>query len=375
MCVDNVSNATKQRDMRPDPVSQRGEDFSRNHAHLALRKRPPSVSEGESLKSEVELLHFIPDHGSVTCVIQRSPRRRLNIDLSVDGGRIVVDAPIGATVAEMRAFINAEQIRLIRQLQTGDRKVAKVIRRPIRRQQDRLIVNGHVLDITVLRSPRRKKYVTMQLEYGRLIVRVPPRASIARVRKYVLDHTDWIFERLTSPAGPAKYQEFYHPGQIIPWLGCEYRIQVDLSSAKRVHLQSTGNIIFRTADSCEMARHFEAWGRRAAHSYVRERTSFWAVQMGENISIDHIHIMPPTSEAWTQAWGVCYQESRNIDYDWKVGLLPPNLADQVIVHELAHLKHLGHGTDFWQWVSRHQPNTWQLDRQLDAWRCPIPHDP
>ncbi len=62
-------------------------------------------------------------------------------------------------------------------------------------------------------------------------------------------------------------------------------------------------------------------------------------------------------------WGSCSKKG-NLNFSYKVALLPPELCDYVVVHELCHLAEFNHGPNFWALVARAVPNHPQLRRQL-----------
>ncbi|KAA0206444.1 M48 family peptidase [Candidatus Uhrbacteria bacterium] len=54
-------------------------------------------------------------------------------------------------------------------------------------------------------------------------------------------------------------------------------------------------------------------------------------------------------------WGSC-SRSGNLNFNYKIVLLPPALADYVIVHELCHLKEMNHSARYWSLVSKTVPD-------------------
>lgn len=50
-------------------------------------------------------------------------------------------------------------------------------------------------------------------------------------------------------------------------------------------------------------------------------------------------------------WGSC-SSLKNLNISHRLILAPQSLADYVIVHELAHLKHMNHGREFWDLVKQ-----------------------
>lgn len=55
-----------------------------------------------------------------------------------------------------------------------------------------------------------------------------------------------------------------------------------------------------------------------------------------------------------RCWGTC-TSLKNLNFNYKILLLPPHLQDYIIVHELCHLKELNHGQAFWSLVGEQIP--------------------
>lgn len=60
-------------------------------------------------------------------------------------------------------------------------------------------------------------------------------------------------------------------------------------------------------------------------------------------------------------WGSCSHSGR-INLSWRLALAPLEVADYVIAHEVAHLKHFDHSPAFWQVVTQLCPD-WKKQKE------------
>ena len=62
-------------------------------------------------------------------------------------------------------------------------------------------------------------------------------------------------------------------------------------------------------------------------------------------------------------WGSCSRKG-NLSFNYRIVLLPPHLADYVVVHELCHLGAFDHSRKFWDLVARIFPRHHELRNEL-----------
>ena len=62
-------------------------------------------------------------------------------------------------------------------------------------------------------------------------------------------------------------------------------------------------------------------------------------------------------------WGSCSRRG-NLNFNYRIALLPPELADYIVVHELCHLGEFNHGPKFWELVGKTIPRWRDLRRSL-----------
>ena len=85
-----------------------------------------------------------------------------------------------------------------------------------------------------------------------------------------------------------------------------------------------------------------------ARKIFPERTAYFAKCMG--VTYNRITIREQKTR-----WGSC-SSAGNLNFNWKLVLMPPELLDYVVVHELAHRKEMNHSPRFWAIVERELPD-------------------
>lgn len=62
-------------------------------------------------------------------------------------------------------------------------------------------------------------------------------------------------------------------------------------------------------------------------------------------------------------WGSC-SKNGNINFNYKIALLPEKMADYIIVHELCHLSEFNHSKNFWSLVAKTIPDHCEIRNDL-----------
>lgn len=96
--------------------------------------------------------------------------------------------------------------------------------------------------------------------------------------------------------------------------------------------------------------------KRDARRLAAARLAFFNMQYG--FTYNRIAIRNQRTR-----WGSCSRKG-NINFNYKIALLAPELSDYVIVHELCHLGAFNHSAKFWQLVSQTIPDHKILRKEI-----------
>ncbi len=66
-------------------------------------------------------------------------------------------------------------------------------------------------------------------------------------------------------------------------------------------------------------------------------------------------------------WGSCSSKG-NLNFNYRIFLLPDELTNYIIIHELCHLKEMNHSKKFWNLVHEQIPNYKEKRRELKKYR-------
>lgn len=176
-------------------------------------------------------------------------------------------------------------------------------------------------------------------------------------------HDDWIrrhaakieAQRAARDARPA-----LGAGRSLPVLGVDHDVHVVPAIGRRRSriVRGAGRIVVERSisDKRSVAQMLEAWLRAYAREVIAERVGRRAVDM--DLEVQRITIRDQRTR-----WGSA-SHNGTLSFSWRLVMSPPGIIDYVVVHELAHLRHSGHGRRFWQLVNRHFPESAAARRWL-----------
>lgn len=93
-----------------------------------------------------------------------------------------------------------------------------------------------------------------------------------------------------------------------------------------------------------------------ARAFISERLDYYSKIHG--FRFNRVSIRNQRSR-----WGSCSIKG-NLNFNYRILMLPQHLADYIIIHELCHLKELNHSPRFWNLVAQVMPDYLEIKKEL-----------
>jgi predicted metal-dependent hydrolase len=199
------------------------------------------------------------------------------------------------------------------------------------------------LVVTVSVSDRRRSVrLTVERDASVSAV-VPPQISTAELARLVSTKRSWLYRKLAEKRdlGEAPPEKSFISGEGFHYLGRSYRLRIVPTGEVRL---VRGRLELPQGDG---TNELVAWYRRVGRPWLTKRIRPWTTRMG--VELTGLRVRP-----LGYRWGSCSRDGQ-VNIHWATMQLPPSLVDYVLVHELAHLKHRAHSTNFWRTVEQALP--------------------
>lgn len=208
----------------------------------------------------------------------------------------------------------------------------------------------------VIVSPRRKRIAFHLDPAGELELLVPPpglpaaeaAALVARNREIVLRLRARFARRAPAPAYA------FEEGEFFPL----WDRKMKLVFSGRLLLAEADRFLVPAGSPAEVRSRLMLLYRKIAPALFRERCALFGQPFG--LAPRALRVTDTSSR-----WGSC-STIRTISLCWKLLLLPQELSDYVVCHELAHLRHMDHSPAFWALTERLMPGALEKRSRLKA---------
>ena len=217
---------------------------------------------------------------------------------------------------------------------------------------DHWVTGSKKLPVFFVRHSKARRYLLRLTRDGTARVTIPRGGTLREAKRFVEKHRDWIerqFTRLQSaPPGHVNWRI----GTRIWLRGEQVEIQVEAPDTIRFGNETLkvieGNQDYRPL----MEKYLRELAVRELPARVKELEAL------HGFSVRRITIRNQRTR-----WGSCSRTGA-ISLNWRLIQTPDFVRDYIILHELAHLRHMNHSDLFWDEVQRLCPEYFEAEKWL-----------
>ena len=168
----------------------------------------------------------------------------------------------------------------------------------------------------IIQKSRRRSISVSVMTDNRVLVKAPYGTTERTVQEFLLSKKDWIKKHLEK------------------------------QNREEEKAESLGLL---SADEIKQIK-------KQARRVILQRVEYWANKIG--VTYGRIAIRLQSSR-----WGSCSADG-NLNFNCLLVLMPPEIMDSVVVHELCHRRHMNHSKDFYAEIDRVFPDYKRCNKSL-----------
>lgn len=213
------------------------------------------------------------------------------------------------------------------------------------------------INYNIIRSRRRTIALHVNSD-ATLTVKIPYGVSLSYVERFIEEKRGWIekkqarFREIKEKFRPKEFAE----GEEFIFAGKTYKLEISAGNTAKISLTKDG--LLRITEKClESPKHYIEWFyKQFAKKYITARTAEIAEAFGYKYKSIRIN------GAKTR-WGSCSPRG-NINFSWRLVIMPPEMIDYVIIHELVHLEIKDHSKRFYARMTELMPDHKKREKWL-----------
>jgi len=201
----------------------------------------------------------------------------------------------------------------------------------------------------------RKTLSLSVLKDGSVVVKAPIRMRDEVISRFVEDKQEWIKSKLFIVNKTInKYEDVVGYKSFLLY-GNKYTLLA--SDVKRIETNDKFQIVFpQKTEPDKILKLIKSWYKKVAKQVLQDRLTY----IESRIKLKSMIMKIGDSKG---RWGSCNSKGV-INLNFRVIMLPPEIIDYVIVHELCHLVEMNHSKNFWKLVESFLPNVDSLKASI-----------
>ena len=217
-----------------------------------------------------------------------------------------------------------------------------------------MTLNG--INILIEKTERRKTVSIFIERDGSVRVLAPISSSDEVIENAVTAKEYQIFAKLAKwkELNQGKVTREFVNGQSFLYFGRNYRLSI--VDSQDVPLKMTGGYFQLDKKYLDKAdKVFKDFYREKAEQKIKERLKLIQGKFQLKPSTTKVLELQNRWASWTP--------NNGLNFHWKCSMAPIPVIDYIITHEMVHLKHPNHSSDFWNELDKKMPNY----REQESW--------
>ena len=223
---------------------------------------------------------------------------------------------------------------------------------------------AQIPDYTLRRTARRRSVALMLLPDGSLEVRAPKRVSQNFIEEFISERMAWIARKKAEQTKhPKAEKRTWQEGDVFCIHGVPHTLKLKQNNrvfVERYEERDRNILTLYQKDPTNKKRVREnlmAWFKNETERTLKPRLARHANSMEEQVP----ELLMSTAK---QRWGSCQGKKRLVRLSFRLLMATKDVQDYVMIHELAHLKHMDHSEKFWARVETFCPNWQAMEQKL-----------
>lgn len=211
----------------------------------------------------------------------------------------------------------------------------------------------------VLRKSNRARRMNLRVaSRDTAILTLPRRSSWSEGLGFLESHREWLRKKTLGFPSVTRLDQYFRKGgkvwldetpRTFEWLRPEVCPEGSVSIGQ-------GNIVLALPDEADL----ETGLMKACSALAKKNLPLRLEKLSVFHRLDWNKCRVGNQKS---RWGSC-SNAGTISLNWRLILLPYELGNYVLCHELAHLKHMNHSAAFWNFLESLVPGAQKLDAEL-----------
>ncbi|PHR84645.1 MAG: hypothetical protein COA59_06535 [Colwellia sp.] len=240
-----------------------------------------------------------------------------------------------------------------------------------------------MIEYQVVRS--RRKTLSLQVRHGQVIVRAPYCIDEKFICTFIDKKSAWLKAKIAQQSQAKDFCCDFSEGSTLFLFGQLVILRIIFAKQVRTELadDDINNQQVLTIVLAERNKN-KLHNRVLLAAAVKKQIEKYFKQQAENIILpkvitySQLTSLTPTSikiRQYRARWGSCNNRGE-LSFNYLLMMLPIDVINYVVIHELCHLQHLNHSKAFWQLVAKFFPDYIQakqwikINQSALLWRLP-----